>query len=312
MKSVLTSLSRHAWSFVCGSLLVLLPTLAQAEPHFLANVPAGTSIYPAIAKIGIRVPSQLDSTGKEFDFVNNTTTYMFEVTGDIQIWRSGPLTNDGLGHDFVDPITGANVGVANDGFNSLRLEMVNLTSAVITNPAGAVINSITLGDGVTGGTNSGALFSTGGAAEIAPDGSLANGFLNLFLNANVLLPLIPIPAQLQAFPFNLQPTYPIGTLHNNTALHLEAQISEFAPGGVSFLLTNGPVGAFAPTTNSFVQALAGLPAPFNRPLAEMQFAQFVSADLQIVPEPGSIVLGVIAAGVFGTIAWRRRRAAAVA
>jgi hypothetical protein len=305
MASIIRSFHGQICSLFGLSLLLLVPGLAQAEPNFLGNVPAGTSYYPAIAKIGVRVPSQLDSTGKEFDFTTATTDYIFEVTGQIQITRSGPLNS------FNDLITGASVTPSGGGLNTLQLEMVNLTSVNITNPAGATINNIKLGDGVPDGINSGAFFSTGGAAEIGLDGSLANAFLNLFLETNVVQPVIPIPGPLQAL-LGLGTTTPIGALHNNTELHLEAQISEFAPDGVSFLLTNGPVGAFAPTSNAFVQALAGLPAPFNRPLAEMQFAQFVSADLQIVPEPGSVIFGLMAAGAFGTFVWRHRRAAMTA
>jgi hypothetical protein len=301
MKSVLNSFSRVVCSCLAVSLCLLLPTLAHAEQHFLANVPAGTNIYPAIATIGVRVPTIYDPFTKEFNFSQGTVDYVFQVTGDIQIWRSGPLDN------FNDPITGAPVGAAADGLNTLRLEMVNLTNVQVSasSPPGSVITNIKIGDGVTGGTNSGPFFSTGGAAEIGPNGELANAFLNLFLEATVTQPQINAPAPINA-------SFPIGALHNNTVMHLEAQISEFAPDGVHFLLTNGPVGAFAPTSNPFVQALALLPDPFNRPLAEMQFAQFISADIQIVPEPSSVVFGLIAMGAFGTIAWRRRRAATAA
>ena len=305
MKSVILARGRQLL-FLSGmafGFLLAHGDLALAEPNFLANVPAGTSTYKAIAKIGVRTPSTYDINTKEFVFAGGPE-YYFEVTGDIQIWRSGPLDS------FVDPISGLNYGTNGDGFNTLRLEFVNLSNINITNPAGATITSIQLGDGVTGGSNNGPLFSTGGAVEIAPDGSIANGFMNLFLETNITAPNIIVPGELQGAPFFLDASYPIGLLHNNTALHLEAQISEFPPGGISFLLTNGPVGAFAPTSNAFVQALAGLPAPFNRPLSEMQFAQFISADLQIVPEPSSIAFGLMAGGLFGGLVWRRRRAQA--
>jgi hypothetical protein len=301
MKSVLNSLLSNCYSLLGVALLLLLPGLAQAEQHFLANVPAGTSIYPAIATIGVRVPTIYDPVAKEFNFSQGTVDYVFQVTGDIQIWRSGPLDN------YNDPITGAPVGAAADGLNTLRLEMVNLSNVQVSasSPPGSTISNIKIGDGTTGGTNSGPFFSTGGAAEIGPNGELANAFLNLFLEATVTQPQIPVPAALQGI---LGPTTPIGPLHNNTVMHLEAQIGEFAPDGIHFLLTNGPIGAFAPTSNAFVQALALLPAPFNRPVAEMQFAQFISADIQIVPEPSSVVFGLMAVGAFGTLAWRRRRA----
>lgn len=302
MKSVFQSLPRLACLLLSVS-SCLLPSFVQAESHFLANVPPGTSIYPAIATIGVRVPSQFNLQTGEFRFDQGTTDYVFEVKGDIQIWRSGPLDN------YNDPITGAAVGAPADGLNTLRLEMVNLSNVVISpsTPPGATISNIKIGDGITGGTNNGAYFSTGGAAELNPDGSLANAFLNLFLEATVTQPTIPVPAgPLQGI---LGTTTPIGPLHNNTVMHLEAQISEFAPDGIHFLLTNGPIGAFAPTTNAFVQALATLGV---RPLSQMQFAQFISADIQIVPEPSSVIFGLMAVGAFGTLAWRRRRAAVAA
>ena len=299
MKSVYSSLRCAAGSLFSLSMLLLLPSLVQAEANFLGNIPAGTSYYPAIAKIGVDIPTTFNQGTKEFDF-DGIVDYTFEVTGEVQIWRSGPLDN------FNDPITGAPVGSSGDGLNTLRLEMVKITNVNITNPAGAQIASISLGDGVTGGTNSGAFFSTGGAAEIGPNGFTANAFLNLFMNIDVLQPVINVPAILQGPPFGFNATYPIGSLHNNSVLHLEAVIDEFAPDGISFLQTGGPVGFFAPTSNAFVQKLnTSLVA---RPLTEMRFAQFITTDIQIVPEPSSIVFGIIAVGAFGTLAWRRHRA----
>ena len=298
MKSDLNLLPRFACSFFSAALLLFLPTLVQAENHFLGNIPAGTSTYKAIARIGVDTPNTNDPynpSTKEFNF-DGVVDYVFEVTGDIQIWRSGPLDN------FNDPITNASVGAAADGLNTLRMEMVKLSGINIVNPSGATITSIKLGDEVTGGTNSGAFFSTGGAAEIAPLGSSANGFLNLFLEVNITQPNIVAG--------NIN--FPIGALHNNSVLHLEAVIDKFAPAGISFLQTGGPVGFFAPANHPLVLALAALPAPFNRPASQMQFARFITTDLQIVPEPSSVVFGLIAVGAFGTLAWRRRRVAMTA
>lgn len=302
MKAVFQPIG-HLKFALLGTAFFLLSGLthqAWAENNFLAGIPAGSNTYPAIATIGVDTPSGVNSGTGEFIF-DGVADFFFDVSGDVRIWRSGPLDT------FNDPITGNPVGAAADGLNTLRLEMVNISNVNVSATGGAVINSVQLGDGVDNGSNDGPLFSTGGAAEIGPNGETANGFLNLFMEIDIAQPLINVPGALQGAPFFLDPTYTIGPIHNNDVLTLEAVIDDFAPEGITFMQVGGPVGFFAPISNQLVIDLAPL-----RGLTEMRFAQFVSTNIQIVPEPGSIAFGLMGVVAFGTFAWRKRRRAVAA
>lgn len=288
-------MSRHLLSLLT-TVLSVCGTASGA--NFLASQTPGFATYPAVATITVEAPSGFNLGSLAFEF-NGGTQYTFDITGDIEIWRSGPLDN------YVDPLTGVPVGAAADALNTMRLEISKISNVMITSPtAGA--GSLVIGDGNPDGTdNNGplgspvSLFSSGGAAEVGPDGSLADGYLDLVLEVNVTNPTIPTPLG----------SIPIGFLHNDplTPLHFAASISEYPPAGIPFVMTNGPVSMYSRTDHPFVLALN---SNFGRPLNPLEMARFVSGTLTIVPEPGTVFGAMVGAAAVAIARRRTKRSAA--
>lgn len=288
----------HVRAAVAGLLFVAALQLAgirsaRAEPNFLGSISTGMNTYPSIAIL--QVDSLVDGN------LDGMVDHTYTVTGNITLWNSSTLDN------FTDPFNvagntpGPMVGTSGDGFNTVRMEVVALNNVMVTSDTSGA-GSVVIGDGMGNGMDDGVMggeprsfYSTGGAAEIGPDGSMANGFLNLFMEIDVTEPQINIP------PFG---SFNIGELHNKDApLHLEAEIEAFLPFHVPFIMPPGspPVGMFTRSSHPLAQATGGQP---------FQLAQFVGAQITIIPEASSIAMGAVGLAAFLGLAWRKRKRSA--
>jgi hypothetical protein len=283
--------------------MALLITPAAFAANILGSQVAGTGLFPATARLIVDTPVPSTYSGnlnQPFVF-NGLNTYEFNVTGMIEIRQGNPVNS------FTDPLTSVNYN-APGGLKALQQEIVNLSGASFVNPPGATVISMSLGDGVNDGADTGAqggdlrsYFSTGGAVENLADGSTANAFLNLFLDVNLTAPTITTGA-LVAFGFDA--SYPIGQIFNAfDPLHVEAAISAYHPFNVPFLMPGGTVSMYLPANHDFVIDLNTIG---GRPLAPLEAARFVFADIRIVPEPSSAIMAAIGASFIALV--RRRKA----
>jgi len=266
--------------FLLAICLIAAPSQGRAE--VLMGVTDSTGTFPAIAVIEVDTPSTFNFQTNEFVFDGVADTF-FTVTGNITL-RNGNAVDS-----FIDPITSNMIGSNGDGLNTVQVEVVGLEDTTLVSGSG--VGDITIGDGTgdfaaTAGPNQD-FFSTGGASENAPSGATADGFLNLFMEIDVQEPLIP------------QINLPPGELRNQEVLPLEATFDSFLPFGVPFNLVGGPISFFPSPGNPLL----------SNPLvnSDTELARFTSVQLTIVPEPASVVAGVLALAGFLALAWRTRR-----
>jgi hypothetical protein len=295
-------------SLVCG-LTAVLSLVGWSRPLFAAPSILGTQVaetktYPAFARLVLDtpVPGTFLPGLQPFVF-NGTNTYEFTVTGTVTIRQAAPSNS------FTDDIT-STIYTAPGGLSAIEQEIVSVSASSFssTNPL-ASLGGLVLGDGGDDGINSTpgnsprSFFSTGGAVENNPDGSTADGFLNLFLQVNVTNPQIPTTS-LQLINPLFQASYPIGQLYNkDLPLHLERNINAYQPFFQTFSI---PLGS--PTVEMFMDVNHPLVKDLNtllgRPLIPLKAAAFTIAELTIVPECSSLLLAGWAAVGFARFARR--------
>jgi len=263
----------------CCALLISLIAGQLSYAEVLDSVPQTLGEHRAIAEIEVDTPSGFDFQTNQFVF-DGVADQFFTVEGTIRLLHDNPADS------FNDPFVGP-VGVNGDGLNTVRMEVVELLDFTVTSGSG--VTDMVIGDTgadfvQTAGSNQD-FFSTGGAAENPPGGTTADGFLALLMEVE-LDANIPVLNQ------------PVGRLRNQDALILDAQFGDFLPFGIPFVASSTLPHPFFASPGNPLTALVG---------TDTVIARFTSAQITLVPEPASIVAGILGLGAFLAISLRYRR-----
>ena len=192
-------------------------------------------------------PHWVDTVTAGTDFFSSATSIAIDLNGDllpdVSLSLPGPIIiQRGSAADTPDPLDPEHL-------NHVDIELVSLMLTGST-PLGPI--TLHAGDGFGNFAADGPLYSPGAIDEKVSDPTLANAFIDLFLEVET----------------------PFGTFHNNTALRLRAMIDQYPPLFAQDLLNPVPLvgSGGSPTAMSLVSMTAVVPEPSSMALAALGLA----------------------------------------
>ncbi len=219
---------------------------------WLAMVLFGASNVAGAAPLFGPGPHWVDTVTAGADFFGSATTFDIDLNGDlvadVSLSLSGPIViQRGAAADTPDPLDPGHL-------NHVEIELVSMELTAPT-PFGSF--TIRAGDGIGNLASDGPLYSPGAIDEQESDPSLADAYLDLFLEIET----------------------PWGTFHNNSALHLQTVIDQYPPLFAHALanpLTLVDSGG-NPTPISIVNVTTVTPEPSTLALAAFGFVGLLAA-----------------------------------
>ena len=211
---------------ICSLLMILASAskiagaaaLFGPGPHWVDTVTAGTDFFGSATSI------EIDLNG--------------DLAADVSFSLPGPIIiKRGSAADTPDPLDPGHL-------NHVDIELVSMELTAST-PFGPV--TVRAGDDIGNFAADGPLYSPGAIDEKDSDPTLANAFIDLFLEVDT----------------------PFGTFHNNTALRLRAVINQYPPLFAQDLLNPVPLvgSSGSPSTVSLVAMAIVVPEPPSMALA---------------------------------------------